>query len=309
MVTQRTANPCTQFSSRRGLQTFKLMPACVGAASSWRGRLLRRATKRVVTHLVCRRRGWFSPAGAKIVVAVDGPKYAPCRKNRDAPDSRKGNQHLTSPASAGSFAFAGRAPRRPLLCRAPFPARSLSRASSSRPASRPPAGALSLSPWRTVNSCTRCCSRKPGNRCRRSRPCAQQPCACCGLADGPYWSGRDNVRQRAHAPRELIGKYDLNEDFGRAARRRKSRLSCPPVQDSGLKPTRGRVYSGERGRVKAAPSHSESATDDPPTRLGVRAQCLRLGPHHLEFLDNFSGRARCSARTRYTGSPFTPTCR
>lgn len=139
---------------------------------------------------------------------------------------------------------------------------------------------------------------------------ADEPVLAAGLADGCYWSARDNSRQRAHVLRELIGKYDppLNEDFrmGRAA---------PEI--AALVPDRGKNLP--KGEAEHAAEPVEASEDelkamvrafyseamDDPLIGPVFARNVSDWDHHFEIVQNFWSRSLLGT-TRYTGSPFTP---
>jgi truncated hemoglobin YjbI len=139
---------------------------------------------------------------------------------------------------------------------------------------------------------------------------AEEPVLASGLADGCFWSGRDNARQRQHVLRDLVGKYDppLNEAFrmGRAA---------PEI--AALVPDRAKnLPSGEAEHA----SQPVEATED-ELKAMVRAfyseamEDPLIGPvfkshvsdwdHHFEIVQNFWSRSLLGT-SRYNGSPFTP---
>lgn len=128
-----------------------------------------------------------------------------------------------------------------------------------------------------------------------------------GLADGVYWSARENARMRSHVLRELIGKYDppLNEEHrkGRAA---------PEV--AALVEDRGRNLPDAPGfepvevteqeiRALVEAFYAEAREDD---LIGpVFASHVSDWPHHFDIVQNFWSRALLGTQ-RYKGTPFAP---
>jgi truncated hemoglobin YjbI len=139
---------------------------------------------------------------------------------------------------------------------------------------------------------------------------AEEPVLAAGLADGCFWSARDNARQRKHVLRELIGKYDppLNEDF---------RMSRAAPEIAALAPDRAKNLP--KGEAEHGAEPVEASEDE--LKAMVRAfyseamEDPLIGPvfrshvsdwdHHFEIVQNFWSRSLLGT-TRYTGSPFTP---
>jgi truncated hemoglobin YjbI len=137
-----------------------------------------------------------------------------------------------------------------------------------------------------------------------------EPVIAGGLADGCFWSARDNARQRKHVLRDLVGKYDppLNEDFrmGRAA---------PEI--SALVPDRAKnlpVGEAEHGaqaveagedEIKAMVRAFYSEAMEDPLIGPLFKSHVSDWEHHFEIVQNFWSRSLLGT-ARYTGSPFTP---
>ncbi|MCI4678346.1 group III truncated hemoglobin [Rhodoblastus acidophilus] len=131
-----------------------------------------------------------------------------------------------------------------------------------------------------------------------------------GLADGCFWTARDNARLRHHALRDLVGKYDppLNEEFrmGRAA---------PEI--AALVADRAKnLPVGEAEHGAAAIDATEA--DIKAMVRAFYAEALHdplIGPvfvshvsdweHHFDIVQNFWSRSLLGT-SRYAGSPFTP---
>ncbi|HUO54648.1 MAG TPA: group III truncated hemoglobin [Rhodoblastus sp.] len=139
---------------------------------------------------------------------------------------------------------------------------------------------------------------------------AAEPVLAAGLADGCFWSARDNARLRHHALRDLVGKYDppLNEEF---------RMGRSAPEIAALAPDRAKnlpVGETEHGAEAIDVSEAElkamvrafysEAMDDP--LIGpVFARHVSDWDHHFEIVQNFWSRALLGT-ARYSGSPFTP---
>jgi truncated hemoglobin YjbI len=139
---------------------------------------------------------------------------------------------------------------------------------------------------------------------------AEEPVLAAGLADGCFWSARDNARQRLHVLRDLVGKYDppLNEDFrmGRAA---PEIAALVPDRGKNLPPGEaehaGEQIDATEDELKAMVRafYSEAMAD--PLIGPVFARNVSDWEHHFEIVQNFWSRALLGT-TRYQGSPFTP---
>lgn len=131
-----------------------------------------------------------------------------------------------------------------------------------------------------------------------------------GLADGLFWSLRDNARMRSHILRELIGRYDppLNQEFrkGRAAPE-----IAELVEDRGRDLPAGAAenLSGpidvteQEIRALVEAFYAEAREDE---MIGpVFASHVSDWPHHFDIVQNFWSRALLGT-TRYKGTPFAP---
>lgn len=143
-----------------------------------------------------------------------------------------------------------------------------------------------------------------------SRLRADEPALAAGLADGCFWSARDNARQRHHMLRDLVGKYDppLNVEFrmGRAA---------PEI--AALVPDRARnLPSGQAERGAETIDATEAEIESTVRAFYTEAmQDPLIGPvfkshvadweHHFQIVRNFWSRSLLGT-SRYAGSPFTP---
>lgn len=136
---------------------------------------------------------------------------------------------------------------------------------------------------------------------------AREPGLAKGLADGVYWSLRENARMRSHVLRELIGKYDppLNEQH------RKAR-AAPEV--AALVEDRGQNLPEEGGfepievteqeiRALVEAFYAEAREDE---MIGpVFSSHVSDWPHHFDIVQNFWSRALLGTQ-RYKGTPFAP---
>jgi truncated hemoglobin YjbI len=139
---------------------------------------------------------------------------------------------------------------------------------------------------------------------------ADEPVLASGLADGCFWSARDNARQRQHILRELIGKYDppLNEQF---------RMGHAAPEIAALVPDRGKDLPAGEAEHGAAPIEASEAEIKAMVRAfySEAMEDPLIGPvfkshvsdweHHFDIVQNFWSRSLLGT-TRYTGSPFTP---
>jgi truncated hemoglobin YjbI len=139
---------------------------------------------------------------------------------------------------------------------------------------------------------------------------SSEPVLAAGLADGCFWSARDNARLRRHVLRDLVGKYDppLNVEFrmGRAA---------PEI--AALVPDRARnLPTGEAEQGAGAIDATEAEIEAMVRAFYAEAmEDPLIGPvfkshvadweHHFRIVQDFWSRSLLGA-SRYAGSPFTP---
>lgn len=137
-----------------------------------------------------------------------------------------------------------------------------------------------------------------------------EPVLAAGLADGCFWSARDNARLRAHAMRDLVGKYDppLNEAF-RMGRSAPEIAALVPDRAKNL-PVGEAEHGGEpidvsEDELKAMVRAFYSEAMEDPLIGPVFARHVADWDHHFQIVQNFWSRALLGT-SRYAGSPFTP---
>lgn len=139
---------------------------------------------------------------------------------------------------------------------------------------------------------------------------AQESVLASGLADGCFWSARDNARMRKHVLRDLVGKYDppLNEDF-RTGHAAPEIAALVPDRAKNL-PTGVAGHGAEpieatEGELKAMVRAFYSEAMDDPLIGPVFKSHVSDWDHHFEIVQNFWSRSLLGT-SRYAGSPFTP---